>query len=233
MQFRDTATGETLNKGMRVGGDRLAAALSPEGKLLAICHAWWKVNVWDVGSGQQLQVLNCNERAYAVTFSPDGRVLATGLRDGTVVLWDVATGEKFGSSLQHQAPLLAAAFSPDGNLLATASGKKASDVSLRIWDISASPPYHSLALPLNQTVRGNIALSSFSSDGTILVEKSNDGSAHLWSLPPVPVNLYEIRLRTWIALGSRLNAQGGITAIPWEQYGKLRDELRDLSGKAE
>jgi hypothetical protein len=38
-------------------------------------------------------------------------------------------------------------------------------------------------------------------------------------------------LRTWVALGARLNAQGVVEAIPWQEWQKLREELRGLEAK--
>ena len=186
-----------------------------------------------MGSGQTLQVLRCNERAYAVAFSPDGKTLATGLRDGTVVLWDVTTAEQLGPPLQHQAPLQAVAFSPDGDLLATASGKDPSNAFIQLWDIPADPPYHSLALPLSQPVRGKAVLGRFNSDGMIRIEKFENGTSRMWRLPAVETNLQEMRLRTWVALAAQRDSQGQLMAIQWEQHRKLRQELSQLQDKAE
>lgn len=176
-QFKDAATGETLGKEIRVGGSRIAATLSPEGNLLAVSHAWWKVILWDVRSGQKSKVFDCYERAYALAFSPDGKVLATGVSNGNVILWDVATGEHLGPPLRHQAPLQTVAFSPNGGILATASTKRGQNTVIRLWDISAGPPYHNLVLPLNQVVRGKAVLARFKSDGMIRIEKFENGTS--------------------------------------------------------
>ncbi len=232
-QFRDAATGQMLNKEIRVSGSRIAAALSPEGNLLATSHGWWKVILWDVSSGQQLKVLQCYERAYALAFSSDGKVLATGENNGDVILWDVATGEYLGPPLRHQAPLQAVAFNPNGSILATASAKRGENAVLRLWDISAGPPYHSLVLPLNQTVNSKVALGRFNSDGMIRAEKLENGTSRMWRLPAVETELHQMRLRTWIALALRRNADGGISAIRWVQHSKLRRELNRLQDKAE
>ena len=233
VQFRDTTTDRMVGKTIRVGGNILATALSPQGKLLGTCHDYWKASIWDVSSGQMLQELDCGERAYAVAFSPDAKALATGLRDGTVILWDVATGERIGPPLQHRAPLQAVAFSPDGNLLATASGKEPSNTIILLWDISSGRPHHSLVLPLGQPVRGKAALGRFNSDGMIRIEKLENGTSRMWQLPTAAIGLQEMRLRTWIALATQRDDQYQLAAILWEQHRRLRKELSSLLGKTE
>jgi WD40 repeat protein/serine/threonine protein kinase len=232
-QFKDAATGETLGKEIHVGGNRITAALNPEGNLLAVSYTWWKVKLWDVRSGQESKVFGCYERIYALAFSPDGKVLATGVNNGQVILWDVATGEHLDPPLPHQAPLQAVAFGPNGGILATASAKRGQNTVIRLWDISAGPPYHSLLLTLNQAVRGKAALGRFNSDGMICIEKFENGNSRMWLLPAVKTDLHQMRLLTWVALALKRNNNGEVSAIPWEQHHKLRQELRLLHDKAE
>jgi WD40 repeat protein len=233
VELRDMTTGKILGDGIIVGRTILGMGLSPEGRLLATGHDYWRVRLWSVADGQEVKVFGCYERPYAVAFGPRGKVLAAGLHDGNVVQWDLATGDQLGPALSHQAPVWAVAYSPCGNLLAVASGRNWADTSIRIWDVSADPPFYGLTISSERPAHAGVALTSFSRDGTIVVEESSDGSAHVWRLPTSPADLHEIRLRTWIALGSRLNTQRGIAAIPWEQHRELHKELRDLLGKAQ
>jgi len=227
-QFKDAATGETLYKEIRVGGDRITATLSPEGNLLAVSYAWWKVILWDVSSGQEAKVFDCHERVYALAFSSDGQILATGANNGEVILWDVATGDHLGPPLRHQAPIQAVAFSSNGDILATAYTKRGQNTLIRLWEISAGPPYHSLVLPLKQVVRDKAALGRFNSDGMIRAEKFDNETSRVWRFPTVETDLHQMRLRTWIALALRHNADGGISAIRWGEHSKLRKELDRL-----
>jgi len=231
--LRDMTTGKTLGNGINVGRSVLGMGLSPKGRLLATCHDYWKVKLWSAVNGQEVEVFGCYDRPYAVAFGPRGKVLAAGLHNGEVVQWDLATGTQLGPVLSHSAPVWAVAYSPCGNLLVVASGRNWRDTSIRIWDISAGPPCYGLTIPAERFIHAQGALACFTQDGTILIPKPDDGSAPLWRLPSPPTDLHEMRLRTWIALGSRLNAQREIAAIPSEQHRELHAELRDLLGKTQ
>jgi tetratricopeptide (TPR) repeat protein len=199
----------------------------------------WKARIFDVATGQRMQIFHCQGWVRGVAFSPNGKVLATGLNSGVVQLWGITTGEQIGSALEHRAGIWRVAFSPDGNLLATVSGSvnrgmfttdlgSRDEQTVRIWDIGTGPPYQSLELP-PLAVRGKEVLNSFSKDGTILVSRHTEGAARIWRLPSAPADLREIQLRTWVGLGAERNGQEQVTAIPWEQWQKLGEELNASS----
>lgn len=73
-----------------------SVCFSPDGKTLANSSSNFSVRVWDVQSGQCLNILQGHTSwICSVCFSPDGRILATSSQDGTTKLWDVQTGECF------------------------------------------------------------------------------------------------------------------------------------------
>ena len=217
----DVATGQPFGPPLKSDFVE-AVTFSPDGKLLAEGSEGWSAQVFEVATGRRLHDLYCHEQVWAVGFSPGGKVLATGSRDGMARLWDVATGQQLGPSLRHRGPVWAVAYNPDGNLLATASGDRVQTV--RLWDVSTGPPYHSLAMPA-QAVSSKVALRSFSSDGTLLVGRLADRTARVWRLPAAPADLREMQLRTWVALGAQRNEQGEAKAILHQQWQKLREEL--------
>jgi len=208
----------------------LALAFSPDGKLLVNGATNWVARVFEVATGRRLHALGCGEWVWALAFSPDGKILATGTGDGMIKLWDLTSGKQLFSGLRHRGPIKAVAYSPDGSILATSSGEGGQAV--RIWDISTAPPYQSLALP-PLAVSGKEALESFSIDGTLLVRMLPEGKARVWRVPEAPTDLREMQVRTWVALGAQRNDQGEVTAIPWEQWQALREELRSLLGQSE
>lgn len=223
---RDTSTGKTLGDGIKVGANNaLWVALSPDGKLFAVCWDYWKVGLFNVANGKQVKVFSCSDRPYAAAFGPRSKTLAVGLYNNEVIQWDVITGKQLGPALLHQSPVWAVEYSPDGNMLATASGKDRHHTRLRLWDISAGPPYFGLILPLGQTVPGYVALAPFGAQGKIMVETSDEEQGLGWCLPNVPADLSERQHCTWIALAAKRTEEGQVSTISWEQHRELRDLL--------
>jgi WD40 repeat protein len=66
---------------------------SPNGQMMASGGFDALIRLWDVQTGQCLQVLQGHtEAVFAISFSPDGQILASGSHDETIKLWDVETG---------------------------------------------------------------------------------------------------------------------------------------------
>lgn len=65
--------------------DARVAALSPDGRLLAIRNRVNSLELWDMSTGQ---VLWDSKDVTSVAFSRDGRLLATGNLDGTLSVWE-------------------------------------------------------------------------------------------------------------------------------------------------
>jgi WD40 repeat protein len=159
--------------------------------------------------------------------------------DTTAQLWEAATGTPLGPSLSHPGHVTAVAFHPDGRLLVTG----AIDGAARLWH-AATGELH--GPPLQH--QGSITRVGFRPEGRRLVTASWDGTARLWatSRSPSPVlspsrpdaaraarpsGLREMELRTWVTVGARLTAQGAVEAIPWQEWQRLREELRALEAR--
>jgi WD40 repeat protein len=205
----------------------LALAFSSDGKLLAKGSTGLRAHVFEVDTGRRLHELWCDDWAHAVAFSPDNKVLATGTRAGTVHLWDMPTGRQLSAPLRHGDAVGRVAFSPDGSLLASASGESGENVALRVWDVTTGPPYQGLTVPGGK-IDAKTALGLFNPDGAPVLDKSTDGTIPVWRLPAAPADPEEMQLRTWVATGAR-RSNGEVAAIPWQEWQKLRDELRNLS----
>jgi WD40 repeat protein len=222
--FRDTTKNQLVGREIQIPGQILDAALSPKGDMLATAHEFWIVKIWNVANGEMIE-FKWFERPYTVAFGPYGKVLAAGYYNGEVIQWNPVTRKQIGPPLKHEAQVWAVAYSPDGKILATASGKDPNNTSLQLWDMSAGSPYYGLKLPLNKKVHGKTALDQFGKTGEIFVGKTGENRMLGWRFPAFTNDLRQMQLCTWVALASRRNTNGGISAIPWEQHHKLRQEL--------
>jgi len=71
-----------------------AAALSPDGSLLATGARDGVVRLWSTVDGKLVQELKGHARdVYSAAFHPDGTSLATGDYDGKILHWEIATGK--------------------------------------------------------------------------------------------------------------------------------------------
>ena len=50
-------------------------------------------------------------------------------------------------------------------------------------------------------------------------------------MPQIVTELHEMELRTWVALGAKLNDQGTVVPIGWKEWCRYRDELDELEKK--
>lgn len=158
------------------------AALSPDGKKVAVALDGGKVFVWDVTSPQWNETpLEGKEDSwkdswiYAVAFSPDGKRLAAGGNNQYVVSWDVvAHGNATQYADVHNGSIRVAVFSPDGSILATGSG----DNTVLLWNTATGKQLG----PALTAHRGAVIALAFSPDGGLLASGSEDKSVVLWDV---------------------------------------------------
>ncbi|KAI4349322.1 hypothetical protein L6164_009924 [Bauhinia variegata] len=107
----------------------IAAAFSPDGKVLASTHGDHTVKIIDFETGSCLKVLIGHRRTpWVVRFHPlHPQILASGSLDQEVRLWDANTSECIVSHHFYR-PIASIAFHAKGEILAVASGHK-----LYIW----------------------------------------------------------------------------------------------------
>jgi WD40 repeat protein len=149
------------------------AALSPDGRLLAVCPAEGTLELHEVATGKEQATLALGKGKAAAAFSPDGRTLA-GWTDasGAVTLWDAAAGHERHRIEAHGWYVHDAVFSPDGKTLATAGH----DGVVKLWDVKT-------ARQLRQDGRYDQVPSrlAFSPDGKTLAGGGYwDATIHFW-----------------------------------------------------
>ncbi len=159
-----------------------SADLSPEGSLAAAaCAASGTVQVWDLGTGQEihgagntawLQFDDQSKILWAARFAPAGDQLLT-IGGNDAQLWDLETRKQIVRFSPHGA-VASADISPEGRLLVTGSW----DRSAKIWDVATGRTVRKL----DGLHKGYVNSVEFSSDGTLILTGSDDGTARLWDV---------------------------------------------------
>ncbi|MBI4683313.1 MAG: caspase family protein [Nitrospirae bacterium] len=152
-------------------GEVLAAALSPDGKMLATGGADEIVILWDLSSGEKLKTLKDHSHDIrALAFSPDSKILASGGDDEDIILWNTATAEKI-KSIEVSDSILSLAFSPDGQTIAAGT----EDEKVVLWNHESEKKV--------RTLKGHsdeVYSVAFSPDGKTLASGSGDKTIILW-----------------------------------------------------
>jgi WD40 repeat protein len=169
-----------------------SAALTPDGRTLAVGRTDGSVRVWDVSDPQRPVAVEpplsgSTGLVEQLTTSPDGATLAVSSDDGTVRLWDLREPTAPRPLRTLTGPtnyVFAAAFSPDGRIVAGASADKRG----YLWDLAR--PGEAPAAVLDGAT--SYAYSpAFSPDGATLAIGSADKTVRLWDVrrPDHPVPL--------------------------------------------
>ncbi len=158
------------------------ANFSPDGTMVVSASRDLTARVWDVATGEQLQVLiGARGWVNSANFSPDGQHVVTASGDGALRVYDVATGEMLYEVDSLSGTLFTAFYSPDGSQIVTSGG----DGTARLWDATSGAQLLVLHGHTDQVLS-----AQFSGDGKFIATASDDRRTLLWQLDrsaPLPI----------------------------------------------
>jgi WD40 repeat protein len=126
----------------------------PDGRLASaggIPLTTGEVKIWDLATGQVLDLHGHTDLVFGLDSSPDGQRLATGGWDRTVKLWDTSTGQEVFTLTGHTSGVIRVAYSPDGRRIASGS----IDWTVKVWD--TSPPEDDASLRRDDVSRSGLS----------------------------------------------------------------------------
>ncbi|KAG0261542.1 hypothetical protein BGZ95_004208, partial [Linnemannia exigua] len=123
---------------LKLPGNVLSLAYSPDGRWLAAGHIVGLMQLWDTASLEQGPILSGHANGVTgIAFSLDGQWIASSSQDQTVILWDASTNALVTTLTGHNASVNCVAFSPDGHQIASGGDdKKAAAGQVLIHDMA-------------------------------------------------------------------------------------------------
>jgi WD40 repeat protein/DNA-binding SARP family transcriptional activator len=174
----DLRSGKPVAREVRSSMDALGdAALSPDGRTLAIVHPGQGVEMLDVATLRRRAWLSHSESVGVIRFTPDGRSVVGGSSSGWARLWSTKTGRPVSQVLAgHVGAVTGLAVDPDGATLAVGGA----DGTIRLYDLPTQQP---LGAPL-PGVRNSPVVPEFTPDGVYLFALTTAGRAYRWDVRP-------------------------------------------------
>ena len=125
----DVATGAEVGRFGERRDEVLAAAISGDGRTVAVGGTRRRTAVHAVGDGAELYVLEHDDWVTALDFASDGDRLASADRAGVIRVVEASTGRGRHELRGHEGEITALAWRDDGSLLASGGV----DRSVRLW----------------------------------------------------------------------------------------------------
>ena len=168
------STGEDRN--FKIGAsDIRAAALKPDGTLLAVADGAGVTSLWDITRGSQVATIPAREgiRVHSLAFDPIGEHLALARQDGSIIVWNTVAQQVEATLTGPGGDVYSVAFSPDGARLASTGA----DAQVRLWDWRKG--ISERVLPAGKSPGMAVA---FAPDGVHLAAADHAGEIRVWNL---------------------------------------------------
>lgn len=173
VQLRTAQTGAAEASLEQRGGNITRAALSPDGRSLAVAATDGRVRLWDLANATMTREIAAEDGVvWSVAFSPDGSSLATASSDEVVALWDRESGARVATMTGHTGGATDLAFLADGVTLVVVDRKG----NIHLWDAPT-------ARRLVESQAGHQGTSwriAVHPDGQRFATAGDDGQVRLW-----------------------------------------------------
>ena len=167
----DLVTGETIHIFEGHAGEVGEVQFSPDGKYLAVSGVEG-TQLWEIASGQKVQVFAGIKGAGYVAFSPDGKYIVTNsFTDKNAQLWDVATGQSLHTFL-CDGNVIRVAYSPNGKYVLTGTANS----TAQLWDPATGEEIKAFV------ISSGIESLTFSPDSQSIAFGNTNGNAQIWSI---------------------------------------------------
>jgi WD40 repeat protein len=173
VQLWDAATGKELRQVVCEQGGVGSAALSPDGKVLAVVGWGASLHLYDVATGKPLRTfLGRSDGGQQVTFSPEGRLLVAVGGTGRLQGWDLRAGRRLDLRPGPACRFCSVAFQP-GKVLVCGMQQQA----LVVWDALGGQ----LLSPAGGHDSG-VSAVAFAPGGKALYSADNGGRVLEWDV---------------------------------------------------
>ncbi|MCR5036683.1 MAG: TIR domain-containing protein [Bacteroidales bacterium] len=169
-QIWNLKTGKLINNFEEHTGYVNSIVFSPDGKRLVSASNDGTARVWDVETGEELQVFEHRKGVDHASFSPDGKRVVTACQDKNLWQWDTDTGDLIYPLEGHTDRVGCAVYNPAGKWILSSSW----DGTVRIWDANTGDIIRSLSCDTP------LFSASFSPDGKLIVAGSWSHSVRVW-----------------------------------------------------
>ena len=200
----------------------VAAALAPDGSVVAIANGADTLRLVDVGSGTVTRrELFATAAIESLHFSGDGKRLVSAHTDKSIAVWDMPAGTMIQ---RHNLTDMVATFiavSDDGERIAIPGGRG----DIHVWETGSGDEL------ILRGHREMVTWLDFSADGRRLTSTSFDGDVRQWQLPSADLRVIELGPFSLATLG--FNQRGEIVATSgsslwiWSPKGELKASWSD------